>query len=119
MARDEKEQKVLVMLQDKSILTDDIIRYVKGECRDIAFTPQTLGMLFERIAGVEYNEDDPMSCFSADISIDILANIHPSFRSTNGCQWACGKDCYKNSDLYNNQYNLLYKSFYLHLQANQ
>lgn len=78
MARDEREQKALDMLNDKSIPTDDIIRYVKGECRDVNFGPQTLGMLFERIAGVEYDEDDPMSCFSAEISIDVLANIHPN-----------------------------------------
>lgn len=69
MARDEREQKALDMLNDKSIPTDDIIRYVKGECRDVNFGPQTLGMLFERIAGVEYDEDDPMSCFSAEISV--------------------------------------------------
>ena len=31
MARDEREQKALDMLNDKSIPTDDIIRYVKGE----------------------------------------------------------------------------------------
>lgn len=94
MARDEREQKALDMLNDKSIPTDDIIRYVKGECRDVNFGPQTLGMLFERIAGVEYDEDDPMSCFSAEISIDVLANIHPNFRSTNGCQWARSDNSY-------------------------
>ena len=94
VARDRREQKTIEMLKDKSIPTDDIIRYVKGECRDIPFSPQTLGMLFERIAGVEYDEDDPMSCFSAEISIDTLANIHPSFRSTNGCQWARSDNSY-------------------------
>ena len=57
MARDEREQKALDMLNDKSIPTDDIIRYVKGECRDVNFEPQTLGMLFERIAGGEDDED--------------------------------------------------------------
>lgn len=56
MARDEKEQKVKQMLNDKNIATDDIIRYVKGECRDITFAPTTLGMLFERVAGVEYDK---------------------------------------------------------------
>lgn len=94
MARSEKEKKVLDMLADKSISVDDIIRYVKGECRDVAFSPLTLGMLFERIAGVEYDENDPMSCFSAEISIDVLANIHPGFRSTNGCQWARSDSSY-------------------------
>ena len=39
MARDEREQKALDMLNDKSIPTDDIIRYVKGECRDVNFGP--------------------------------------------------------------------------------
>lgn len=38
--------------------------------------------------------DDPMSCFSAEISIDLLANIHPNFRSTNGCQWARSDNSY-------------------------
>ncbi len=94
MARDEKEQKVLQMLNDKNIATDDIIRYVKGECRDITFAPTTLGMLFERVAGVEYDEDDPLSCFSAEIPISTLENIHPNFRSTNGCQWARSDNSY-------------------------
>jgi len=76
MAKTEKEKQVINMIADKSIPTDDIIRYVKGECRDVNFGPQTLGMLFERIAGVEYDENDPMSCFSTEISIDVLSNIH-------------------------------------------
>ena len=94
MARDEREKKAIEMIVDRDISTDDIIRYVKGECRDVPFSPQTLGMLFERIAGVEYDEDDPMSCFSSEISIDVLANIHPNFRSTNGCQWARSDNSY-------------------------
>ena len=94
MAKTEKEKQVINMIADKSIPTDDIIRYVKGECRDINFGPQTLGMLFERIAGVEYDENNPMSCFSTEISIDVLSNIHPNFRSTNGCQWARSDNSY-------------------------
>ncbi|MBQ7565381.1 MAG: hypothetical protein IJT16_15500 [Lachnospiraceae bacterium] len=88
MARHPNEQHTLNLLSDPSVPTDNIIHYVKEKCRDIPFGPQTLGMLFERIAGVTYNEDDPMSCFSREFSVDMLADIHPGFRSTNGCQWA-------------------------------
>ncbi len=94
MSRNEKEKKVLDMIKDKEIKTEDIINFVKKECFNINFGPQTLGMLFERIADVEYNEDDPASSFSSEISIDKLAEIHPNFRSTNGCQWARSDNSY-------------------------
>ena len=94
MAKDEKELKTLEMLKDKSIPLDDIIKFVKGECRDIPFAPQTLGMLFERVAGIDYFVDDPLSCFSEEIQIETLTNIHPRFRSTNGCQWARSDNSY-------------------------
>lgn len=94
MAKDKLEQTTVNMIKDSNITTDEIIRYVKGECRDIPFSPQTLGMLFERIADINYNENDPMSCFSKEITIDTLTNIHPGFRSTNGCQWARSDNSY-------------------------
>lgn len=68
--------------------SDEIIRYVKGECQTVQLTPMTLGMLFEIYAGIEGNENDPSSFFSKEIGIDELKNIHPGFESTNGCQWA-------------------------------
>ncbi len=68
--------------------TDEIIRFVKGECQTVNLTPTTLGMLFEVYAGIKYDENDPISCFSREVPIDELKNIHPAFESTNGCQWA-------------------------------
>ncbi len=75
-------------IMDKSISSDEVIRFVKGECQTIALTPLTLGMLFEMYAEIDYDPDDPTSCFSREIPITELKNIHPGFESTNGCQWA-------------------------------
>lgn len=57
-------KKIQDMINDDSVTSDEVIRYVKGECQTIALTPLTLGMLFEMYAEVEYDEDDPTSCFS-------------------------------------------------------
>ena len=86
MTMDEREQKLLGMLGDKNLKTKEIINYVKKNCEDVHFGPKTLGMLFERIAGVgdnTYNNTFPYS-----LSIDKLEKIHRDFRSINGCQWA-------------------------------
>lgn len=82
------------MIQNEAIQPDEVIRYVKGECQTIALTPLTLGMLFEMYAGVKYDADDPTSCFSQEIPISELKNIHPGFESTNGCQWARSDNSY-------------------------
>ncbi len=74
--------------------SDKVIEYVKKKCRDSHLSPQTLGMLFEMYAGIAYDEDDPASCFSREISIEELKNIHPDFESTNGCQWARSDNSY-------------------------
>lgn len=66
----------------------DVIQYVKEHCQDINLSPQTLGILFEMYADVAYDENDPLSGFSKEIPISELINIHHSFQSTNGCQWA-------------------------------
>lgn len=50
--------------------------------------------LIEAYAGAEYDENDPTSCFSREIPVAELKNIHPSFESTNGCQWARSDGCY-------------------------
>ena len=84
----EVSKKICDMILDDNISSDEVLWYVKGECRSVALTPQTLGMLFELYAEIEYNEDDPLSCFSREIPISELKNIHPGFESTNGCQWA-------------------------------
>ena len=63
----------------------DILVYVKGECQGAKLTPQTLGMLFELYAEVNYDENDPLSGYSREISISELRNIHPCFESSNGC----------------------------------
>lgn len=84
----EINKKIQAMIKDPNISSDQVIRYVKGECQTIALTPLTLGMLFEMYAEVEYDEADPTSCFSREIPIAELKNIHPGFESTNGCQWA-------------------------------
>ena len=63
---------------------DEILDFVKDN-RDQNLTPKTLGMLFEIIVGLEegVTNFEGKSC-----SIDELKNIHPSFKSTNGNQWA-------------------------------
>lgn len=81
-------KKIQSMIVDPDISSDEVIRYVKGECQTISLTPATLGMIFEMYAEVDYNMDDPTSCFSEEITIAELKNIHPGFESTNGCQWA-------------------------------
>lgn len=83
----EINKKIQKMILD-NVASDEIIRYVKGECQSVALTPMTLGMLFEMYAEVKYNEYDSTSCFSREVRISELKNIHPGFESTNGCQWA-------------------------------
>lgn len=83
----EVNTKIQKMIQEENE-TDEIIRFVKGECQTVNLTPVTLGMLFEVYAEIKYDENDPTSCFSKEILISELKNIHPAFESTNGCQWA-------------------------------
>ena len=49
----------------------------------VSLTPQICGMLFEVYAGVDYNENDLMSCFSRETSIAELSNIH--LECSGGC----------------------------------
>ncbi len=73
---------------------DEIISYVKNKCRNFHLSPQTLGMIFEVYADITYDENDPASCFSREVSIEELKAIHPDFESTNGCQWARSDNSY-------------------------
>lgn len=87
--------KIREMILSNKDNADSIIRYVKDECQAVQLTPMTLGMLFEVYAGIKYDEEDSISCFSREITIDELKeNIHPNFESTNGCQWARSDDSY-------------------------
>lgn len=88
MNKNETNKKIQEMISSSNYSIDEIIGYIKGECQTIQLTPMTLGMIFELYAGIEYNENDPTSCFSKEILISELKNIHPGFESTNGCQWA-------------------------------
>ena len=92
--KNEINNKIQEMISSHEYDIDEIIRYVKGECQTIQLTPMTLGMIFEVYAGIKYNEDDPTSCFSKEIPIEELKNIHPNFESTNGCQWARSDNSY-------------------------
>ncbi|MBQ6555394.1 MAG: hypothetical protein IJL89_09185 [Firmicutes bacterium] len=87
MTAKEVNNKIQKMIRS-NFQADEIIRYIKGECQTVNLTPQTLGMIFEMYAEVKYDEKDPTTCFSREIQITELKNIHPGFESTNGCQWA-------------------------------
>lgn len=50
----------------------NVMTYVKGNCQLIKLSPQTLGMLFELYAGVQYDEDYATSGVSDEISIEEL-----------------------------------------------
>ena len=90
----EANKKIQEKILDEKISSDEVIRFVKGECQTFSLTPLTLGMLFEMYAEVNYDEDDPTTCFSKEILISELKNIHPGFESTNGCQWARSDNSY-------------------------
>ncbi len=90
----EKEKIVCDLIEKGDTSREEILEYVKNECRDVDFTPRTLGMLFECYAGIKSNENDPSSFFSKEYRIDELEKIHPGFRSKNGCQWARSDNCY-------------------------
>lgn len=94
MTAQQINKKIQEMIENPEIESDEIIRFVKGECQTIALTPTTLGMLFEMYADVKYDSDDPTSCFSREIPIAELKNIHPGFESTNGCQQARSDNSY-------------------------
>ncbi|MBQ5330028.1 MAG: hypothetical protein J6F31_02125 [Oscillospiraceae bacterium] len=94
MTDKEKNKKIQDMVSDPALGIDEIIRYVKGNCQSTSLTPTTLGMLFEKYADVKYDPTDPTSCFSEEIAIEELKNIHPGFESSNGCQWARSDNSY-------------------------
>lgn len=93
MSTDEINRKIQDMIS-KNVALDEVIRYVKGECHSVNLTPMTLGMIFEIYAGVEYDENNPTSCFSREVLISELKNIHPGFESTNGSNWARSDNSY-------------------------
>ena len=66
----------------------EIIQCVKENCQTIHFEPKTLGMLFEIIAGVKPDPNDPFTYFSEEIEIAELKKIHPEFQTPNGSSWA-------------------------------
>ena len=94
MTNREINKKIQETILNSAIDVNEIIRYVKNECKMVSLTPQTLGMLFEVYAGVNYDKNDLTSCFSREISIVELRNIHPGFESTNGCHRARSDSCY-------------------------
>jgi len=50
--------------------------------------PQTLGMAFEKLSSVTADG------FSAELSVEELAKIHPDFKTENGCSWARSDNSY-------------------------
>lgn len=81
-------------IKDPSLTKQEVLMLVKKRCRPVHLSPQTLGMLFEIIAGVEYDPDDDTTCFSNEILVSDLVRVHPDFKSTNGCQWARSDSSY-------------------------
>lgn len=55
MTPQEVNKRIQEMIKDPTISSDEVIRYVKGECQNVALTPVTLGMLFEMYAEVDYD----------------------------------------------------------------
>lgn len=53
----------------------NVMTYVKWNCQLIKLSPQTLGMLFELYADVQYDEDYATSGISDEISIEELKKI--------------------------------------------
>ena len=85
----EVNKKIQKMISDTEVTPDEVIQYVKDECQPIHLKPMTLGMLFEMYAGIGYDNEDDNLCFSEEITINELTeNIHPSFKTSNGNQWA-------------------------------
>lgn len=76
----------LIVANNKS--KNKIFDFVKENARTGHLSPKTLGMLFEMIADIHYDPDNPYSCFSREVTIKELTEIHPDFETNNGCQWA-------------------------------
>ncbi len=92
----EKEinKKIQGMILDK-LSCDEVIKYVKEECQRVHLKPLTLGMLFERYVGIDYDDKDAISYFSKEIKInDLTENIHPDFKTSNGNTWARSNTSY-------------------------
>lgn len=79
---------IQTMIASKEFDDIDIIQYVKNDCQKYTLSPKTLGMLLEMYLNVSYDENDPLSGFSREVSIEELQNIHHCFATSNGCQWA-------------------------------
>lgn len=92
------KQEVNKMIQEMILSGDfektEIFQFVKSECQSYQLQPTTLGMLFELYADITFDEENPLSGFSREIPISELKNIHHSFESTNGCQWARSDNSY-------------------------
>lgn len=82
------------MIKNPSVSNEEVFTFVKEKCPPSSLKPVTLGMLLEIYAGISYDPDDPTSCFSREISIEELKQIHPDFESKNGCQWARSDNSY-------------------------
>jgi hypothetical protein len=94
MTDKEANKKIQEMILDKNVADVDVLTFVKGDCQAFNLTPQTLGMLFEMYTKVIYDENNELSGFSREVPITELKNIHHSFESTNGCQWARSDNSY-------------------------
>ena len=60
----------------------ELINYIRDNYSDAALGPNTRGKIFEKICGVNKKG------YSKAISVDYLAQINSSFRTSNGNDWA-------------------------------
>lgn len=85
-------QQIIVKKEYNTI--EELFELIKSQYQQYQLTPTALGMIFELYAGVNYDENDPLSCYSREIPIGELVEIHPGFQSTNGSQWARSDNSY-------------------------
>lgn len=91
---------LMELLTDDDIQTEEIVAYVVNNCSDYHLTPTQLAMIFERYCGLSCNDDpktisDKSKTFTRAVPIDeLVQNVHPGFRTSNGCDWARSDSSY-------------------------
>lgn len=85
----------MILAKDASTL--DILQYVKGNCREDALTPQTLGMLFELYVGMN-PDNDVLS--NQDTSNQKQSDFQPLSKAANDAKRSHCAKCIKTGKRY-------------------
>lgn len=89
-----QEKKIKEMAASPDVKFKTLKKYIADNCKDYVLTPAILGRIFEKYVGIDTTKEGHEDAFTDDVPVSDLAKIHPSFVSSNGCQWARSHSSY-------------------------